>query len=150
MLFEDLIPIRGFMLMYNEDTARIVNLDKKKKVIVIEKEERVDDPWYPGHFPGKPVMPGIKALELMFQAAIVLMKNLQDIEGEPAIARLENAIWVRPVMPGSILEINVTKLEMEKDHPLEDTQFKFRGTVKAKGVGYVARAIFWGAKHVAI
>jgi UDP-3-O-[3-hydroxymyristoyl] N-acetylglucosamine deacetylase/3-hydroxyacyl-[acyl-carrier-protein] dehydratase len=87
------------------------------------KNVSVNEPYFQGHFPGHPIMPGVLQLEAIAQAAGLLMLRRGEASGHLAyFMSAENVKWRKPVRPGDVLVIDV---EMTK----------LRGKVgKAKGV----------------
>jgi 3-hydroxyacyl-[acyl-carrier-protein] dehydratase len=68
------------------------------------------DPFFEGHFPGRPIMPGVLVIEAMAQAGGVLSYlSMIDIEPKPLffLAGIDNARFRRPVLPGEELLIQV-------------------------------------------
>ena len=105
---------------------RIVEYSKDH--VVGYKNVTINEPFFQGHFPGDPVMPGVLTLESMGQVASILaMANLgDDLEGKIVfLTGVEKARFRRPVRPGDRL---VTKAEL----------VRVRGSSgKAKVTGYV-------------
>ena len=67
------------------------------------KNVSANEPFFQGHFPGRPIMPGVLILEAMAQASIFLLED-QMPEGTVAmLAGVENARFRRPVVPGDQL-----------------------------------------------
>ena len=91
--------------------------------IVGVKNVTIGEPYFEGHFPGHPIMPGVLQLEAIAQVAGILM--LKEAENCGKIAYFmsaENVKWRKPVRPGDLLMIEVELI-------------KFRGKIgKAKGV----------------
>jgi len=87
------------------------------------KNVSVNEPYFQGHFPGHPIMPGVLQLEAIAQAAGILMLRKGETAGLLAyFMSAENVKWRKPVRPGDVLVIDV---EMTK----------LRGKIgKAKGV----------------
>jgi 3-hydroxyacyl-[acyl-carrier-protein] dehydratase len=84
------------------------------KSIKAVKNVSINEPFFQGHFPGRPIMPGVLIIEAMAQAAAFLaIKSAKDIPGKkiPLFAGIENARFKRPVVPGDVLnmELTVTK-----------------------------------------
>ena len=92
-------------------------IDRVEKVIATEsavgiKNITVNEPHFPGHFPGHPVMPGVLIIEAMAQtAAIVVVDAMgEEVEGKLVyFMAVENAKFRKPVVPGDRMEIHVTK-----------------------------------------
>ncbi|MDR0362209.1 MAG: beta-hydroxyacyl-ACP dehydratase [Planctomycetota bacterium] len=73
-----------------------------------------DDLWsriYAGHYPGSPITPGALLLEMLFQAAGVLMAGLvrddAPVDGVPVVTRVNNAKFKRMILPGDTVELRV-------------------------------------------
>lgn len=84
----------------------------------------VNEPFFQGHFPGYPVMPGVLIVEALAQTGAVLMsKSLEVDVGGKAIffMSLDNCRFRAPVRPGAVLKLNVEVLRARAD------VFKFRG-----------------------
>jgi 3-hydroxyacyl-[acyl-carrier-protein] dehydratase len=84
----------------------------------------VNEPFFQGHFPGYPVMPGVLIVEALAQTGAVLMSKSLDVDvGGKAIffMSLDNCRFRAPVRPGDVLRLNVEVLRARGD------VFKFRG-----------------------
>jgi 3-hydroxyacyl-[acyl-carrier-protein] dehydratase len=84
----------------------------------------VNEPYFQGHFPDYPVMPGVLIVEALAQTGAVLMsKSLQVDVGGKAIffMSLDNCRFRAPVRPGAVIRMNVEVLRARAD------VFKFRG-----------------------
>ena len=82
--------------------------------IVALKDVRSDEPYFRGHFPSQPVMPGVLIIEALAQAGGVLMLSKSENRGKIAyLATLNNARFRKMVIPGDtlILEATVTKMK---------------------------------------
>ena len=90
---------------------KIVELDPDKRVVGI-KNVTFNEPFFPGHFPGAPVMPGVLILEAMAQvAAVMIYQNMPDKEKKLIyFTGIESAKFRRPVLPGDQLRIEVKML----------------------------------------
>lgn len=65
----------------------------------------MNEPYFPGHFPHRPVMPGVLQIEAMAQAAALICVNLESPPMDVAIASIDKAKFRRPVIPGDVIEI---------------------------------------------
>ena len=101
-----LLPHRYPFLMI--DGVR--ELQPKKRVVAIKNVSN-NEPQFQGHFPGRPIMPGVLILEGFAQAAVVLMLAADANAPENQIyyyLGIDNARFKRPVVPGDQLELEVT------------------------------------------
>jgi 3-hydroxyacyl-[acyl-carrier-protein] dehydratase len=107
------------------------------------KAVTANEPFFPGHFPGNPVMPGVLMIESMAQTAAVLM--YKSLETSPDLATVyfvsaDNIKFRSPVRPGMMLRFNVTVLAIRLG------VYKFHGEGFADGkraveADFSARAI---------
>jgi 3-hydroxyacyl-[acyl-carrier-protein] dehydratase len=84
----------------------------------------VNEPFFQGHFPDYPVMPGVLIVEALAQTGAVLMSKSLDVDvGGKAIffMSLDNCRFRAPVRPGAVIRMNVEVLRARAD------VFKFRG-----------------------
>jgi len=100
------IPHRYPFLMVD----RILKIDGNK--ITGLKNITINEPYFQGHFPGHPIMPGVLQLEAMAQVAGVLLLKLIEAANQVAyFMSAEDVKWRKPVFPGDVLiiEIELTK-----------------------------------------
>ena len=72
----------------------------------------MNEPFFTGHFPGHPVMPGVLILEALAQAGAVAALSLEENKGKLALfGGVKHARFKRPVVPGDVLELNCELLE---------------------------------------
>jgi 3-hydroxyacyl-[acyl-carrier-protein] dehydratase len=92
---------------------RVIELEKGVRIKAI-KNVTINEPFFPGHFPQRPVMPGVLMLEAMAQAAAVLsFESLEQLPDEKTLyyfAGIDGARFKRPVEPGDQLVMDVTVL----------------------------------------
>jgi 3-hydroxyacyl-[acyl-carrier-protein] dehydratase len=90
------------------DRIRAIELGKR---IVALKNVTINEPFFQGHFPQRPIMPGVLILEAMAQAAGILVFKTQGNKPEADsvyyLAGIDNARFKRPVVPGDQIEIEV-------------------------------------------
>jgi 3-hydroxyacyl-[acyl-carrier-protein] dehydratase len=95
---------------------RVLELDKGVRIKAL-KNVTMNEPFFTGHFPHRPVMPGVLMLEALAQAsAILAFDNLGVMPDENTVfyfAGIDNARFKRPVEPGDQLVLNAT-LERSK------------------------------------
>jgi 3-hydroxyacyl-[acyl-carrier-protein] dehydratase len=92
---------------------RILEIEPDKRIVGI-KNVTYNEPFFPGHFPGHPIMPGVLIVEAMAQTAGVLaFKSMPEQEqGKPVFFMgIDHARFRRPVVPGDQLrlELEITK-----------------------------------------
>jgi beta-hydroxyacyl-ACP dehydratase FabZ len=86
---------------------RIVECDDQKRIVGL-KNVTINEPFFQGHFPGMPVMPGVLQLEAMAQTGGILMNRLARGEDKvPLFMAIDKAKFRRVVKPGDQLRIEV-------------------------------------------
>ena len=89
---------------------RVLEIDKGKRIVAI-KNVTINEPFFMGHFPHLPVMPGVLQIEAMAQAAGILsfqtMGRVSDDQSVYYFVGIDNARFKRPVVPGDQLRIEV-------------------------------------------
>ncbi len=104
---EQIIPHRPPFLFVD----RIIDFDEAARKIVGEYLVRGDEWFFAGHFPGRPVMPGVLVIEAIAQtAACMILRAPAFTDRTPYFARIENARFRRPVVPGDRLVMEVSLL----------------------------------------
>jgi 3-hydroxyacyl-[acyl-carrier-protein] dehydratase len=102
------LPQRYPILMID----RVKECEPGKRILAI-KNVSANEPYFQGHFPGRPIMPGVLILEAMAQAAGVLVLSAQDAAAKRDnnvyyYVGIDNARFKKPVVPGDQLELEVT------------------------------------------
>jgi len=90
---------------------RIVELEPEKRIVGL-KNVTINEPFFQGHFPGAPVMPGVLIIESMAQVAgVMIYRDLPDKEKKLIyFTGIEDAKFRRPVLPGDQLRIEMELL----------------------------------------
>jgi beta-hydroxyacyl-ACP dehydratase FabZ len=93
---------------------KIIEMEEGKRIVGI-KNVTINEPFFQGHFPGKPVMPGVLIIEAMAQVgAILLLKNIEDKENKLALfAGIDEVRFRKPVLPGDVLRFEVEVLKVK-------------------------------------
>jgi 3-hydroxyacyl-[acyl-carrier-protein] dehydratase len=119
---------------------RILEIELGKRIVGL-KNVSINEPYFQGHFPGFPLMPGVYILEALAQVGGILMIKSLDLEiGKYAVvfAGIDDARFKRPVYPGDqlILELEVITLKKSLS--------KMKGTAKVDDQ-VVAEAILYAS-----
>jgi UDP-3-O-[3-hydroxymyristoyl] N-acetylglucosamine deacetylase/3-hydroxyacyl-[acyl-carrier-protein] dehydratase len=118
---------------------RVLDLEPEKRVVAI-KNVTFNEPFFTGHFPGHPIMPGVLIIEAMAQAGgILLLKAVQEPETKLVyFMSLDNVKFRRPVRPGDTLRFE-----------LDMVAFR-RSACKMKGKAFVEDAVVAEAEMMAM
>jgi 3-hydroxyacyl-[acyl-carrier-protein] dehydratase len=87
---------------------RVLELKRKERIVAI-KNVTVNEPFFNGHFPGLPIMPGVLIVEAIAQAGgALLLTEVEDRHGKVMVfTGIERARFRRPVVPGDQLRLEV-------------------------------------------
>ena len=122
----DKLPHRYPILLVD----RVLELEKGKRIKAL-KNVSINEPFFMGHFPHRPVMPGVLMLEAMAQAAALLAFDTLDVVPDEKtvyyFAGIDGARFKRPVEPGDQLIMEVTLERMKAGI------FKFKGVARVDG-----------------
>jgi len=90
---------------------RVIEFEPTKRIVAI-KNVTMNEPFFQGHFPGYPIMPGVLVVEAMAQAGgMIMMAEIADREKKLVVfTGIERAKFRRPVTPGDQLRIEVDVL----------------------------------------
>ncbi|HKV15233.1 MAG TPA: 3-hydroxyacyl-ACP dehydratase FabZ [Reyranella sp.] len=120
-----MIPHRYPMLMVD----RVVDMYLDASAIGI-KNVSINEPFFQGHFPSEPVMPGVMIVEAMAQTAAVLVVSTFGARSEGKLVyfmSIDGVRFRRPVVPGDRLELHVTKVQSRAN------VWKFAGKAMVEG-----------------
>ena len=130
---KQMIPHRYPMLMID----RIIDVVPNMQATGI-KNVTINEPFFQGHFPSFPVMPGVLIIEAMAQTAAVLVVDSLGPHTEGKLVffmTIDSARFRKPVVPGNTVHIHVVKQRHR------GAVWKFKGEAKVDGV-LVAEAIY--------
>ncbi|MCH7539187.1 MAG: 3-hydroxyacyl-ACP dehydratase FabZ [Proteobacteria bacterium] len=125
-----MIPHRRPFLMID----RVVDLVSDVSAIGV-KNLSINEPFFQGHFPGRPVMPGVLIIEAMAQTAAVLVVHTLGPGSEGKLVyfmSVDSCRFRRPVFPGNTLYVHVTKLRKRGNVWKFSAQAKVDGSLVAE------------------
>jgi len=101
---------------------RIIECDFESRIVGI-KNVTVDEPFFQGHFPEFPVMPGVLIIEALAQTACILGLKILNLEGKGSVffTGIDGAKFRKPVAPGDQLRMELIKIKQRK------SLFRFEG-----------------------
>lgn len=106
---QEILPHRHPFLLVD----KVLELEPKARILAV-KQVTINEPFFAGHFPGAPVMPGVLQIEALAQAgAILILREFEDRANKiPFFSTIEYAKFRRPVVPGDTLMLEVTALRV--------------------------------------
>lgn len=115
---KQIIPHRYPFLLVD----RIVECDFDSRIVGL-KNVTANEPFFQGHFPKFPVMPGVLIIEALAQVGCILALKILKMEGHGAVffTGIDDAKFRKPVVPGDQLRLEMTKIKQRKD------LFRFQG-----------------------
>ena len=107
---------------------RVLELEPRKRVVAL-KNVTYNEPFFSGHFPGEPIMPGVLIIEALAQAgAVLLLHDMADRDEKLVyFTGIDKARFRRTVVPGDQLRLTVEVLK------LRTTTCKLRGIAEVDG-----------------
>ena len=128
---QELLPHRFPFLLID----RVIELDPHKRIRAL-KNVTANEPFFQGHFPGHPVMPGVLVVEAMAQAGGLLTQlSLETTPGKSEklfyLVKVDNARFNRMVVPGDQLDIEVVLKRMIRNMAQYDCVARVDGKIAA-------------------
>lgn len=103
---QELLPHRYPFLLVD----RVLQLDVEAKRILAQKNVSINEPFFQGHFPGRPIMPGVLIIEALAQAGGVMTQLTLGRDAQSKLfymVKVENARFNKQVVPGDVLMLDV-------------------------------------------
>ena len=116
---------------------------ENRKFIVGIKNLSINEPFFQGHFPSRPLMPGVLIIEAIVQAAcFTVATGLKETMKNPGVSfmTIDKCKFRKPVVPGDVLDLKVNRLNKVKN------VYKFEGKCFVNGVIH-AQCIFSAMIH---
>jgi 3-hydroxyacyl-[acyl-carrier-protein] dehydratase len=124
------LPHRYPMLLVD----RILEVEPGRRIVGL-KNVSMNEPFFQGHFPGRPIMPGVLVVEAMAQVGGVLASLMPGAEGHVAFfAAIERCRFRRPVRPGDQLITEATVLRTRARIGQMQAIARIDGVVAAEGI----------------
>ncbi len=95
-----------------------VEITEPNKKAIGTKNVTMNEPHFTGHFPDKPIMPGVLIIEAMAQTAAVMVVNCGDFIPEEKLVyfmSIDNAKFRKPVVPGDVLELHIDVIQNRRN-----------------------------------
>lgn len=107
---------------------RIIECDDDTRIVGI-KNVTTNEPFFQGHFPDYPVMPGVLIVEAMAQVACILALRILKREGHSSVlfTGIDKVKFRKPVVPGDVLRLELTKIKQRGE------LFRFQGQAYVGG-----------------
>ena len=115
---QKLLPHRPPFLLVD----RIVECDDESRIVGI-KNVTMNEPYFVGHFPSFPVMPGVLIVEALAQVGCILGRRILNPKGDPIVLfmGIDEVKFRKPVVPGDVLRLEMIKIKQRGE------LFRFQG-----------------------
>ena len=113
---------------------RVLELDLEQRHVVAQKNVSINEPFFQGHFPGRPIMPGVLIIEALAQAGGVMTQlSLGRDAGSQLfyMVKVENARFSKQVVPGDVLILDVRMKRLIRNMGWYSGEAKVNGEVVA-------------------
>lgn len=118
---QELLPHRYPFLLVD----KVVEVEEGKRAVGI-KNVTINEPFFQGHFPGNPIMPGVLIVEAMAQVGLIALKTMDEYKDKLGVfTGIDGVRFKKQVVPGDTLRIEVELVKIR------------RGIGVAEGIAYV-------------
>jgi len=127
---QELLPHRYPFLLVD----RVLELDVEAKRILAQKNVSINEPFFQGHFPGRPIMPGVLIIEALAQAGGVMTQLTLGRDAQSKLfymVKVENARFNKQVVPGDVLMLDVQMKRLIRNMDWYYGEAKVNGEVVA-------------------
>lgn len=105
----EIIPHRFPMLLID----RVEEVEPGKKITGY-KNVTMNEPFFQGHYPGRPIMPGVLIIEALAQLGAVAILSMEEYKGKtPIFGSIKNAKFRKMVIPGDVLKLEVEMIKIK-------------------------------------
>ena len=117
----------------------ILMIDKVEEIIpgeswVAYKNVCINEPYFEGHFPGNPIMPGVLIVESLAQTGAVAILSMEENKGKNALyGGIDKLRFKKPVLPGDVLKLEVKIIKQKGPIGIGEAIATVDGKVAAKG-----------------
>jgi beta-hydroxyacyl-(acyl-carrier-protein) dehydratase fabZ len=117
----------------------ILMIDKVEELIpgescVAYKNVCINEPYFEGHFPGNPIMPGVLIVESLAQTGAVAILSMEENKGKNALfGGIDKLRFKKPVLPGDVLKLEVKIIKQKGPIGIGEAIATVDGKVAAKG-----------------
>ena len=112
---------------------KVVEMEEGKSIKAV-KNVTINEPFFQGHFPGNPIMPGVLICEALAQAGAVMLLGMEENKGKLGVfTGINNFKFRRQVVPGDTLELKVELIMYRHGMRKANVEATVEGQIAAKG-----------------